>query len=204
MKLQFIVKRFVRSKILNFGRWLLRLIEEDDWKNIKYQFKKIGTDSYIPSPRRIFNPQYISIGNNFSCLNDTRIEAISEYYGEAFNPMISIGNNVNMSANCHIGCIDKIIIGDNVLIASRVYISDHNHGFIDERDVNVAPALRPLSSRGAVIIERNVWIGEGVSILPGVVVGENSIIGANSVVTRSVPKNSVVAGIPAKVIRSLI
>ena len=65
------------------------------------------------------------------------------------------------------------------------------------------PSLRKLYSKGPVIIEDNVWIGEGVAILPNVIIGENSIIGANAVVTKDIPRNSVVGGNPAKIIRTL-
>ena len=63
------------------------------------------------------------------------------------------------------------------------------------------PSLRPLFSKGEVVIEDNVWVGEGVVILPGVSIGQNSVIGANSVVTKSFPKNSVIGGNPARLIK---
>ena len=66
------------------------------------------------------------------------------------------------------------------------------------------PLERPLISKGAVVIENNVWVGEGVVIMPGITIGENSIIGANSVVTKDVPKNTVVGGVPAKILKQLV
>ncbi|MNY78908.1 Galactoside O-acetyltransferase [compost metagenome] len=65
------------------------------------------------------------------------------------------------------------------------------------------PAKRRLYSKGPVIIEDNVWLGEGVVVLPGVTIGENSIVGANAVVTKSIPKNCVAGGNPARIIREI-
>jgi lipopolysaccharide O-acetyltransferase len=104
----------------------------------------------------------------------------------------------------HIGAIERVEIGDNVLIASRVFISDHNHGQYDVPDPRCAPDVipdqRPVVSK-PVRIERNVWIGEQVCILPGVTIGEGSIIGAGAVVIRDVPPNSIAVGNPAKCVR---
>jgi acetyltransferase-like isoleucine patch superfamily enzyme len=170
---------------------------------IRSQMKHSGTNFEIGKNYIIKNPQYISVGNNFSALYNLRIEAWDSYFDAVYTPSIVIGNNVSVNTDCHIGCIDRIVIGDNVLMASRVYISDHAHGGFDETIKSIPPVKRPLSSKGPVIIEDNVWIGEGVCILPGVTIGKNSIIGANAVVNKSIPENSLAAGIPAKVIKRL-
>ncbi|MDP1842845.1 MAG: acyltransferase [Sediminibacterium sp.] len=166
-------------------------------------FKKIGNDVYFPNNRIVKNPQYISIGNCFFALQNLRLEAWDKYGSIEYAPEIIIGNNVCFNTDVHIGAINKVFIGDNVLIASRVYISDHSHGEITAEAIKLPPSKRALFSKGPVIIENNVWIGEGVSILPDVIIGVNSIIGANSVVTRSIPPNSVVVGNPARVIKTI-
>ncbi|WP_317173209.1 acyltransferase [Flavobacterium bizetiae] len=147
--------------------------------------------------------KYISIGHNFKCDQRLRIDAIDEFLGDNFSPKIIIGDNVAIQKDCHIGAINKIVLGNNVLLASKVYISDHSHGEINREALVLPPALRKLYSKGPVIIEDNVWIGEGAVVLPNVTIGENSIIGANAVVTKSIPKNSVVGGNPARIIREL-
>ena len=140
------------------------------------KFKNIGYGVVLPNTTNIINPQYINIGNNFFALGNLRIEAWDSYYEQIFSPEIIIGNDVILNTDIHIGCINRVVIGNNVLMASRIYISDHSHGEITINALNLSPAKRPLVSKGPVIIEDNVWIGEGVSILPGVTIGRNSII----------------------------
>jgi acetyltransferase-like isoleucine patch superfamily enzyme len=164
-------------------------------------FKHFGENSILPDQKIILNPKYISIGNNFKAMYNLRIEAWDEYKGEAFNPEIKIGENVIFNSDVHIGAIKNVTIGDNVLIASRVFISDHFHGDSSIEMMRIPPMNRPLFSKGPILIEKNVWIGEGVSILSGVTIGEGSIVGANSVVTKSFPPYSIIGGVPARLIK---
>ncbi|OXA92261.1 hypothetical protein B0A66_10510 [Flavobacterium hercynium] len=164
---------------------------------------KVGDDFFVSSPLYLVGGRNILIGNNVRIDERLRLDAIEEFDGDKFKPEICIGDNVSIQKDCHIGAINKIFIGNNVLIASKVYISDHSHGKINSEAILLAPAQRKLFSKGPVIIEDNVWLGEGVVVLPGVTIGENSIVGANAVVTRSMPKNSVVGGNPAKIIREI-
>lgn len=168
------------------------------------KFKSIGKRFNIGKDYIIKNPQYIEIGDNFCALDRFRIEAWDSYFGQKFEPKIVIGNNVNFNTDIHIGCINSITIGDNCLFGSRIYITDHNHGDTSDGMISRTPLERPLISKGSVVIENNVWVGEGVVIMPGVTIGANSIIGANSVVTKDVPKNTVVAGVPAKILKQLV
>ena len=118
--------------------------------------------------------------------------------------ILSIGRNVHINDSVHIGAIEKVVIGDNVLIASRVFISDHNHGNYQIKDhlsnPGIPPTKRPLSSK-PVFIGNNVWLGEQVCVLSGVSIGDGAVIGANSVVTHDIPSNTIAAGNPARVIR---
>lgn len=151
---------------------------------------------------RIEGCEYINIGDHFSAGAHLRIEAIDCFNGVSYNPQIIIGNGVRLEDYCHIGCVERVQIGDGTLIASKVFISDHSHGYINHDDLCVAPLRRSLSGN-PISIGKNVWIGDGVCILPGVSLGDNVIVGANTVVTHSFPSNSVIAGCPARLLRMI-
>ncbi len=166
-------------------------------------FKSVGSNFNMGKDYRISGPQYMEIGNSFWCLNRLRLEAIDSYNNENFAPVIKIGDNVNINNDVHIACINRIEIGDNCLLASRIYISDHDHGSFNDESLKIAPSKRQLISKGPVIIKNNVWIGEGAAILANVTIGENSIVATNAVVTKDVPPNCIVGGIPAKIIKRI-
>jgi acetyltransferase-like isoleucine patch superfamily enzyme len=162
-----------------------------------------GGRIYFGSDCVIVGPRYIRCTGNFTAQDRNRIEAIDLHGGHRYAPTIIFGNNVSMENDCHIGAVNRIEIHDNVLMASRVYISDHSHGGTTPEDLRIAPNQRAIISKGPVVIEADVWLGEGVAVMPGVRIGRSSIIGANSVVTRDIPPFSVAAGAPARVIKSL-
>lgn len=158
---------------------------------------------HLQKPFYILGHKYLEIGDKFGGGPGLRIECIEEYEGQRYIPSIKIGNNVSFNFNCHIGAINKIIIGNNVLVGSHVLITDHSHGINSYDEMNTSPNKRKLYSKGTVHIENDVWIGEGVVVLPNVTIGHHSIIGANSVVNKNIPAYSLVAGNPAKVVRKI-
>lgn len=170
---------------------------------VKKNFKHCGKFFNVKKPTYFKGLRYISIGDNFNARENLRIECWDKFSNKSYNPIIEIGENVTMNFNIHIGCINKIIIGNNVLFSSNIFITDHFHGFINSEDIQLHPIDRELYSKGPVIIEDDVWIGENVSIMPNVTIGKNCIIGANSVVTKSFPSNSVIAGVPAVLIKTI-
>jgi acetyltransferase-like isoleucine patch superfamily enzyme len=146
----------------------------------------------------------IQIDNGFCSGRNLWLEAVVNYNGVKFLPLIQIGKNVKLSNDVHISAINKIIISDDVLIGSRVYIGDHNHGQYLKAEMAISaipPAKRALISKGEIRIGKNVWISDGVVITGGVSIDEGAVIGANSVVTKDVPRNAIVAGVPGRVIR---
>ena len=99
------------------------------------------------------------------------MECWDAYLENNYSPEIKIGSGVVINYNVHIGAINKIVIGDNVLIGSNVLITDHMHGNISDNLISVPIKNKPLISRGPVFIEDNVWIGENVCILDNVRIG---------------------------------
>ena len=112
---------------------------------------------------------------------------------------IEIGDNTNISANCALLSESRLSIGRNVLIAGMTYIvAGGNHG-IERTDV---PIIRqPCTSKGGVRIEDNCWLGASVTILDGVTIGRDSVIGAGAVVTESVPEFAIAVGVPARLVK---
>ncbi|HEY5589212.1 MAG TPA: DapH/DapD/GlmU-related protein [Candidatus Paceibacterota bacterium] len=155
----------------------------------------------IRFPIEIRGKNFIDFGSNLTTGSYCRIEAYPFYSKKI---IITFGKDIEINDFVHIAGIDSVVIGDHVLIASKVYISDIQHGCYTGKDKHdypdIPPGDRPLSSKN-VIIEDNVWIGESVSVLAGVTIGKGSIIGANSVVSKSIPPYVIAVGSPAKVIK---
>ena len=152
----------------------------------------------------ILNPQHLKIfGENISigdyatliCSSDKKID-ISTWQTDKLNGSISLGNYILISPGTSIRSAESIDIGDSTMIASDVVITDSDwHGIYDRTDYVATP--KPVK------IHKNVWIGERTIILKGTQIGENSIIGAGSVVHGDIPPNSVYAGNPAKEVKKL-
>ncbi len=108
---------------------------------------------------------------------------------------IKVGKNVFINACCRFQDQGGIEIGDGVLIGHNVTIATLNHDFHPEKRQNITPK--------SVKIGKNAWIGSDSTILPGVKIGNGAIVGAGSVVTKSIPENTIVAGNPARIIRKI-
>lgn len=156
----------------------------------------------IRFPLDLRNSKNIRLGKGFTCGHGCRIEAC-DYGLPKGNLSLTIGDNFEMNDFVHISAFSRVDIGDDVLIASKVYISDLNHGNYGDGEVYDICVPHRLQRPHAkpIAIEENVWIGESVCILGGVTIGKGSIIGAMSVVTRSIPPYSIAVGNPAKVIK---
>lgn len=145
---------------------------------------------------RIHNHRNVIVGNNVAIGSNSIIAAYHE-------GAIELGDNVNIGEYTHITCINSIHIGSGVLTGRFVTITDNSHGRIVLEDIVREPWRRDLISSGPVFVGKNVWLGDKVTVLPNVTIGEGTIIGANSVVTKDIPSFCVAAGSPAKVIKAI-
>lgn len=164
--------------------------------SFKKQFALFGKGTVIQHPSLITEKKNISIGKNTTILGDSRIQIFNALTGK--EAKIAIGNNCYFGFHLTILAGGSINIGDDVLIASNVLITSENHGMNLESEI---PYMnQPLECKD-VSIGDGTWIGEKVSILPGVSIGKKCVIGTNAVVTKSIPDYSMALGIPAKVIK---
>lgn len=155
----------------------------------------------IRLPFDIRNSNNIRIGKGFTCGFACRLECHPVVQTKKI--CLFLGENIQINDFVHIAAGESVTVGNNVLIASKVFISDINHGTytgkLQDSPV-IPPSKRPLSTN-PVNIEENVWIGESVCILPGVTIGRGSIIGSSAVVTKDIPPYSIAVGSPAKAIK---
>lgn len=164
----------------------------------KLGFKEFGRNSIIKFPYRIWNKDKIKIGANVFIAENSFLAVSTVFMNQKFTPSLKLGNNVSVGSNLFISCIDNITIENDVIISDRVFISDHSHGY---ENVEIPIKDQPLEKGGKVLIKSGAFIGVNAVILPGVTIGNNSVVGASSVVADSVPDYTIVAGIPAKIIK---
>lgn len=168
------------------------------WMNAKLNTEGVDFRPYVNSLRGI---RYIRIGRGTVFGKAAVITAWDTFCNQKYKPNITIGERCSFGDFIHITAIKGINIGDDVLTGRWVTITDNSHGDTDFDSLRIPPLQRSLISKGPVTINKRVWIGDKVTILPGVTIGEGSVIAANSVVTKDVPAYSIVAGNPARVIK---
>jgi len=163
------------------------------------RFFAFGKGSVIDSPSYIYGGSSIDIGENVNVWRFGRIEAFSSDSSDK-KIKLTIGDGTKIHPFVHIGAALSVEIGQGCLIASNVFISDHDHDF----DMQFEPPWNTGKLEASpVCIGDYVWLGEKVMVLKGVNIGEKSIIGAGSIVTRDIPPYSVAVGVPAVVTRSI-
>jgi acetyltransferase-like isoleucine patch superfamily enzyme len=163
-------------------------------------FGSFGKRSFISRPTALTKPQYIYLGKNVTIRPGVRLEAIVLH--PLNPPELRIGNNVGIEQNVHIVCHHRVVIEDDVSVTANCSIVDTTHPFDDlPYEAKVGASIQ--DDDGFVEIGRGTFLGVGCVVFPYVRIGKGCVIGANSVVTHSIPDFSVAVGAPAKVIRSI-
>ena len=184
---------------------IINLIKKYYKLRLFHKFSKIGHDFSLCAQSNCFadKPGLITIGH--SC----------EIFGTLYSMdegKITIGDYTEIRENSFVGSVDEIKIGSYVIISNNIKIYDNNNHPTDPKTRKEmckngfhGEAWRwTYAEHAPVVIEDNVWIGERSTILKGVTIGEGSIVACNSVVTKSVPPYSLVAGNPAKVVKKIV
>jgi len=160
-------------------------------------FGSIGSRTVIRNPIMLQNTHCMHLGDGVLFLHGARLECVAERYGHVFHPKVTIGSGSSFQQNFHLTCAQEIIIGEKVAVTENVGIFDIWHPY---EDLTRAIVEQPLRT-APVYIGDETLIGMGAVIHPGVRIGKHCVIGANSVVTKSIPDYCVAVGAPAKVIR---
>lgn len=160
-------------------------------------FYSLGWRTTLELPTRIQGARHIEIGSHVFVGAHSWLEVL-EPEKRRSSAAIRIGHGTSISGFCTITATESVIVEAHALIARYVYISDHSHAHDDP--------LRPIKRQGIskiapVRICEGAWLGQSVVICPGVTIGRNAVVGANSVVRSDVPDFCVAAGAPARVLR---
>jgi acetyltransferase-like isoleucine patch superfamily enzyme len=161
--------------------------------------KKCGTNSCIIRPRKIDGSENIEIGDHTTIGKHGWLCVIKQYAGEHFTPALRIGSNVYIGRYVCISCVSSVQISSGCVLSEHVYIADSSHGL----NPDAGPIMeQKLIHKGDVLIGENSFIGYRACIMPGVELGHHCVVGANSVVTHSFPEYSMLAGVPARLIKT--
>jgi acetyltransferase-like isoleucine patch superfamily enzyme len=179
-------------------------------KNLDIHFKNTPQNVTIEFPRRIINPHRMWLGDNIYIGPGSLLMAVEKYSGitpppeeiigplQKFEPELIIGNRVTATGMLQVSVLQNIVIEDDVMFASNVFICDAAHGY---KNADIPYKYQPMQDIKSIRIKKGSWIGQNVVILPGVEIGEYCIIGANSVVTKSIPNKCIALGSPARIIK---
>jgi acetyltransferase-like isoleucine patch superfamily enzyme len=159
-----------------------------------YKYKHYSLFSSVYLSVRVEGRKYISIGSRTVVQRHGWLLALKT---DEHVPELTIGKGCAIGDFCHITAIRKVIIEDNVLMANKIYISDNLHEYTD---ITTPVIQQPVLFKSEVTIGNGSWIGENVCII-GANVGRNSVIGANSVVTKDIPDYCIASGAPARIIK---
>lgn len=162
----------------------------------KPSYKYLGQHSVVYKPFMIRGRKYVSIGDECFIRNGARIEVIEHYGKSRFSPELTIGNNTTFEQNLHLTCAKKITIGHACVFSANIFITDIDHTFVNNERL-----IENELHTSEVVIGNGCFVGMGSFIFAGTELGNNVVVGANSVVKGKYPDNVMIVGSPAKVIK---
>lgn len=204
-----IFRRIVRKLIIKLGVQIQNVNDSIAQATLP-KFGNNPRNLRIELPRKIVNPERMFLGNDIWLGPDSLLIAIIRYPTtsmqhpqrkqiiQRFEPRITIGDRVTSTRGLQLAAVSEIIIEDDVMFGSNINLTDGLHGY---EHVSEPYKYQNIFRISPILIRRGCWLGQNVVILPGVTVGEYSIIGANSVVTKTIPDRSIAVGNPAQVIK---
>lgn len=149
---------------------------------------------------RFYRPKMITLGEGTVLHRHVLMEVCNTDSSDK-RPKIIIGKNCHIGDYSHFSAFNMIKIGDGLLTGRYVLITDNSHGENLGVERNIPPHMRKIISKGPVVIGKNVWLGDCVAIMANVTIGDGAIVAAHSVVTHDVPPFTLVAGVPARIIK---
>jgi acetyltransferase-like isoleucine patch superfamily enzyme len=156
-------------------------------------FGRLGAGSVLGRAYRSRGVRRVAVGAQVQLGPLWRLEVVPGG-PPARGPRVTIGDRTSAEIGLHVAAADRVHIGADVLIASWVFITDHDH----RTDAELPPRLAGIAAPRPVTIGDGVWLGERCVILPGVELGPRCVVGAGAVVTRSFPAGTVIGGVPAR------
>lgn len=188
--------------MLPCGRHALRVLLNRIWSRVlRRGLARAGSGFNVDFTARILGGSQVTVGRDFYAGRGLKLVVTNP--GKIAD-LVRIGDRVGLNEFVTLTAHDRVCIGDNVLIGSRVYLGNIGHGNYrgaGQSHPNLAPNDRPFFGSGPMIIESNVWLGEGVIVPSGVTIGRGSIVGAGAVVTKDIPPHVIAVGNPARVVK---
>ena len=161
-------------------------------------FADFGSKTVLMYPIRLKGEERIAIGDHVFIGSGSWLQTLPDRENKSV--AVSIGKGTSFAGACVISAVRSVTLEENVLLARNVYISDHIHKY-SNRDIPVM--TQGLDKILPVLIKRGAWLGQNAVVCPGVTIGVGAVVGANSVVTKSIPDYCVAAGAPARVLKTI-
>jgi carbonic anhydrase/acetyltransferase-like protein (isoleucine patch superfamily) len=160
-------------------------------------FARFGDRTVVQPPVRVTGERWIDIGSDVFIGPGSWLQVLGTDHAE---PAIVVGDGTSIVGSCVLSAAASLRLGQRVLFARNVYVSDHMHAYDDPSRAVLDQGVTRIAP---VEIADGAWLGQNVVVGPGVRIGRGAVIGANSVVLEDIPDHAVAVGAPARVVRTL-